>query len=127
MIDKKYLSVLSTISISSQNLITVEVWKLLLSFSSNGILYNWLKLPVWDSSMKLDIIRIKKFNKDNLINIRKYIVWVFVEYYKQAVINLGSKYLNKSITLILSNTRKLDRVLSTKLYTSNHSLCAYYN
>jgi len=96
MIDKKYLSVLSTISISSQNLITVEVWKLLLLFSSNGILYNWLELPVWDSSMKLDIIRIKKFNKDNLINIRKYIVWVFVEYYKQAVINLGSKYLNKS-------------------------------
>ena len=41
--------------------------------------------------MKVDIIRTKKLNKDNLINI------------------------NKSITLILSNTRKLDRVLSTKL------------
>ena len=80
-----HLSVPSTISISPWSLRTVEinfhVWKLLLSFSSNEMLYSQLEPPVWDGPVKVDIV---EFSEGNLINMNECAVRVFVEYYRQA-------------------------------------------
>jgi len=59
----------------------VNVWKLLLSFSSNEMLHSQLEPPVWDGPVKVDIV---EFSEGNLINMNECAVRVFVEYYRQA-------------------------------------------
>ena len=61
----------------------IFLWMVSSSGHVHYLTYSQLELPIWDSPVKVDIVRMKDFSEGNLININECTAWVFVRYYRQ--------------------------------------------